>query len=68
VFLKRLETEYMKLSPTPNKFPIFVKRVIAMVLKPFDFGADKLKATKAPMSSTAMPTACGSSTFRKCSA
>jgi pimeloyl-ACP methyl ester carboxylesterase len=25
-----------------------VKRVIAMDLKPYDFGADKLKATKAP--------------------
>jgi pimeloyl-ACP methyl ester carboxylesterase len=44
-----IETEYKKLSPTPNEFPTFVKRVIAMDLKPYDFGADKLKATKAPM-------------------
>jgi pimeloyl-ACP methyl ester carboxylesterase len=44
-----LETEYKKLSPTPNDFPNFVKRAIAMDLKPYDFGADKLKATKAPM-------------------
>ncbi|HZN66982.1 MAG TPA: alpha/beta hydrolase [Tepidisphaeraceae bacterium] len=44
-----IETEYRKLSPTPDKFPNFVKRVIAMDLKPYDFGADKLKATKAPM-------------------
>ena len=44
-----IETEYKKLSPTPNEFPSFVKRVIAMDLKPYDFGADKLKATKAPM-------------------
>jgi pimeloyl-ACP methyl ester carboxylesterase len=44
-----IETEYKKLSPTPNEFPNFVKRVIAMALKPYDFGADKLKATKAPM-------------------
>lgn len=44
-----LETEYKKLSPTPDEFPNFVKRVIAMALKPFDFGAEKLKATKAPM-------------------
>jgi pimeloyl-ACP methyl ester carboxylesterase len=44
-----IESEYKKLSPTPNDFPKFVKRVIAMVLKPYDFGADKLKATKAPM-------------------
>jgi pimeloyl-ACP methyl ester carboxylesterase len=44
-----IETEYKRLSPTPNQFPNFVKRVIAMDLKPYDFGADKLKATKAPM-------------------
>jgi pimeloyl-ACP methyl ester carboxylesterase len=44
-----IETEYKKLSPTPQEFPSFVKRVIAMDLKPYDFGADKLKATKAPM-------------------
>lgn len=44
-----IETEYKKLSPTPNEFPNFVQRVIAMDLKPYDFGADKLKATKAPM-------------------
>ena len=44
-----IETEYRRLSPTPDEFPNFVKRVIAMDLKPYDFGADKLKATKAPM-------------------
>ena len=44
-----METEYKKLSPTPNEFPNFVKRCISMDLKPYDFGADKLKATKAPM-------------------
>jgi pimeloyl-ACP methyl ester carboxylesterase len=44
-----IETEYKKLSPTPNEFPNFVRRAIAMDLKPYDFGADKLKATKAPM-------------------
>jgi pimeloyl-ACP methyl ester carboxylesterase len=43
-----IETEYKKLSPTPTELPNFVKRVIAMDLKPYDFGADKLKATKAP--------------------
>ena len=42
------EAEYRQLSPTPDQFPIFVKRVIAMDLKPYDFGADKLKATPAP--------------------
>ena len=44
-----IETEYKKLSPTPDEFPNFIKRVIAMDLKPYDFGADKLKAAKAPM-------------------
>ncbi len=44
-----VETGYKKLSPTPNEFPNFVKRVAAMAVKPYDFGADKLKATKAPM-------------------
>jgi pimeloyl-ACP methyl ester carboxylesterase len=44
-----IETEYKKLSPTPNEFPNLVKRVVAKQLKPYDFGADKLKATKAPM-------------------
>jgi pimeloyl-ACP methyl ester carboxylesterase len=44
-----IEAEYKKLSPTPNEFSNFVRRVIGMDLKPYDFGADKLKATKAPM-------------------
>jgi pimeloyl-ACP methyl ester carboxylesterase len=43
-----IETEYKKLSPTPDEFPNFVKRVLAS-RKPYDFGADKLKATEAPM-------------------
>ena len=44
-----IEGEYKQLSPTPNDFPGFVKRVFAMDLVPYDFGADKLKATRAPM-------------------
>jgi pimeloyl-ACP methyl ester carboxylesterase len=44
-----IETEYKKLSSTPGEFPSFVKRVLAMALKPYDFGADKLTATNAPM-------------------
>lgn len=44
-----IEAEYRKLSPTPNEFPNFVKRAISMDLKPYDFGAEKLKATQAPM-------------------
>jgi pimeloyl-ACP methyl ester carboxylesterase len=43
-----LETEYKKLSPTPDEFARFVPRVLSMSLKGFDFGAAKLKATKAP--------------------
>ena len=44
-----IETEYKKLSPTPDYFPIFVQRIVATASKPYDFGADKLKATTAPM-------------------
>jgi pimeloyl-ACP methyl ester carboxylesterase/predicted enzyme related to lactoylglutathione lyase len=44
-----IETEYKKLSPTPEKFAAFIPRVLAMDQKHYDFGADKLKATKAPI-------------------
>lgn len=44
-----IEVEYKKLSPTPNQFPNFVKRVLATATKGDDIGADKLKATTAPM-------------------
>jgi len=44
-----MEAEYKKLSPTPDKFPDFVNHIKATALRPYDFGADKLKATKAPM-------------------
>lgn len=44
-----MEADYKRLSPTPDKFPALVDHIKAMVLKPFDFGADKFKATKAPM-------------------
>lgn len=44
-----IEADYKKLSPTPNEFPDFVKHVVAIVSKPYDFGADKFKATKAPI-------------------
>ncbi len=43
-----IETEYKKLSPTPDDFAKFVKHVIASDTKPFDFGVDNFKATKAP--------------------
>jgi pimeloyl-ACP methyl ester carboxylesterase len=44
-----LESEYKKLSPTPNAFPSLVTHVISMGLKPYDFGAEKLRATRAPI-------------------
>src|SRR5450432_3812306 len=44
-----IETEYKKLSPTPDDFPKFVQRIVATASKGYDFGADKLKATKASM-------------------
>src|SRR5262245_41872374 len=44
-----IETEYKKLSPTPDRFETFVKRVVQIAIKPFDFGAEQLKATKAPI-------------------
>jgi pimeloyl-ACP methyl ester carboxylesterase len=44
-----LETEYKKLSPTPDAFPKFVKRMVASASKGDSITADKLKATKAPM-------------------
>ncbi|HEY1307905.1 MAG TPA: alpha/beta hydrolase [Vicinamibacterales bacterium] len=44
-----IETEYTKLSPTPDKFDRFVERVVQMAIQPYDFGAEKLKATTAPI-------------------
>jgi pimeloyl-ACP methyl ester carboxylesterase len=44
-----IETEYKKLSPTPDQFETFVKRMIQVASKPSDFGADEFKATEAPV-------------------
>ena len=44
-----IEAEYKELSPTPDDFPNFVKRMVATASKGHDIGADKLKATTAPM-------------------
>jgi pimeloyl-ACP methyl ester carboxylesterase len=44
-----MEVEYKRLSPTPDKFPDFVNHIKATAVRPYDLGADKLKATKAPM-------------------
>ena len=43
------ETEWIKLNPKPGGFPDFFNHIKAMALRPYDFGADKLKGTKAPM-------------------
>jgi pimeloyl-ACP methyl ester carboxylesterase len=44
-----METDYQKLSPTPGHFAQLVPRIMAMDIKPYDFGADKLAASKAPI-------------------
>lgn len=44
-----LEVEYKKLSPTPDGFPQFIARMVAMISRGHDLGADQLKATPAPM-------------------
>lgn len=44
-----IEAEYKKLSPTPDQFERFVERVKQVAVKPFDFGAARLEATRAPM-------------------
>jgi len=44
-----IEAEYKRLSPTPDDFPSFVRRIAATASKGHDFGADKLEATTAPM-------------------
>ena len=43
------ETEWKKLNPTPDGFPDFFNHIKAAALRPYDFGADKFQATKAPM-------------------
>lgn len=43
------ETGYKKLNPNPNGFPDFFNHLKATAIRPFDFGTEKFKATKAPM-------------------
>ena len=43
------EAEWKKLNPNPDGFPDFFNHIKTMALRPYDFGADKFKATKAPM-------------------
>ena len=42
------ETEREKLNPVKNSFPEFFNHIKAAAMRPWDFGADKFKATKAP--------------------
>ncbi len=43
------DTEREKLNPVKGSFPAFFNHIKAAALRPYDFGADKFKATKAPM-------------------
>src|SRR2546423_12116209 len=43
------ETEREKLNPVPGSFPEFFNHIKAAAMRPYDFGADKFKATKAPI-------------------
>jgi len=44
-----IETEYLRLSPTPDQFSTFVDRMVAADSKGNDLSADQLQATTAPM-------------------
>ena len=43
------EAGYKKLNPNPDGFQNLFNHIKATALRPFDFGADKLKASKAPI-------------------
>ncbi len=43
------ETEREKLNPVRGSFPDFFNHIKAAAMRPWDFGADKFKATKAPI-------------------
>ena len=42
------ETEREQLNPIKNSFPEFFAHIKAAAMRPWDFGADNIKATKAP--------------------
>jgi pimeloyl-ACP methyl ester carboxylesterase len=42
------ETERETLNPVPGSFPAFFSHIKAAALRPYDLGADNLRATKAP--------------------
>jgi pimeloyl-ACP methyl ester carboxylesterase len=43
------ETGWKKLNPKPDGFSDFFNHIKAAAMRPFDYGGDKFKATKAPM-------------------
>ena len=43
------EVEWKNLNPNPDKFPEFFDHLKATAMRPYDFGSDKFKATKAPI-------------------
>lgn len=43
------EVEREKLNPVPGSFPVFFDHIKAAAMRPWDFGADKFKASKAPV-------------------
>jgi len=43
------EVEREKLNPVPGSFPAFFDHIKAAAMRPWDFGADKFKASKAPV-------------------
>jgi pimeloyl-ACP methyl ester carboxylesterase len=64
-----IEAEYKKLSPTPNEFPEFVSTSSRWLRSHTTLAPTSSKPPRRRYSSSmAMPTACGSSTSRKCSA
>jgi pimeloyl-ACP methyl ester carboxylesterase len=44
-----LETEYKRLSPTPDQFSSFVRRLVAVAAREKDLSADQIQSTTAPM-------------------
>lgn len=44
-----LETEYERLSPTPDQFPNLVKRIVAVAATEKDLSTEQLQSTTAPM-------------------
>jgi pimeloyl-ACP methyl ester carboxylesterase len=43
-----IKTEYDSLAPDPKHWTAFVNKMKGLVAKPFDFGAEKIKAIKSP--------------------